>query len=411
MTNQIITSAQASRVFLLSCVALTVTAMTFGIRAGILGELGIEFGLTNVELGYIVAMAFWGFPLATVFGGILYNALGAKKLIWLAFVCHLLGLILTIYSQDFWGLMISSFLVGFANGSVEAGCNPVVSDLYPDNKTTMLNKFHVWFPGGIVIGAMISFFMTQGGFEWQYQIAVMIIPTLIYGALTFSATFPEPDKEIVSTRNNIKHLATPLFFFLAAIMTVTATVELGTTQWIQKILGAQEVHPMIIMSMIFVIMAIGRYFAGPLVHRFNPAGVLLYSAVVTTTGLFLLSQSSGSMIYLSTIIFALGVTYFWPTMIGCVAEYLPKTGALGMSLVGGAGMVGLGIWNPIIGGWVDAAEAEAIAQGASADVIASVAGPAVLQNLTIFPVVLIVAFLGFFLYMRNNANNLKTNKV
>jgi MFS family permease len=409
MTNQLITSAQASRVFLLSCVALTVTAMTFGIRAGILGELGIQFGLTNVELGYIVAMAFWGFPLATVFGGVLYNALGAKKLIWLAFVCHLLGLILTIYSQDFWGLMISSFLVGFANGSVEAGCNPVVSDLYPDNKTTMLNKFHVWFPGGIVIGAMVSYFMTQAGFEWTYQIAVMIIPTFIYGALTLKATFPEPDREIMSTRKNIKHLATPLFFFLAAIMTVTATVELGTTQWIQKILGAQDVHPMIIMSMIFVIMAIGRYFAGPLVHKFNPAGVLLYSSIVTTIGLFLLSQSTGHMIYLATIVFALGVTYFWPTMIGCVAEYLPKTGALGMSLVGGAGMVGLGIWNPIIGGWVDAAEAEAIAQGATADVIASVAGPAVLENLTIFPVVLIIAFLGFFLFMKKQGLNLKTN--
>jgi hypothetical protein len=96
-------------------------------------------------------------------------------------------------------------------------------------------------------------------------------------------------------------------------------------------------------------------------------------------------------------------------MIGCVAEYLPKTGALGMSLVGGAGMVGLGIWNPIIGGWVDAAEAEAIAQGASADVIASVAGPAVLENLTIFPVVLIIAFLGFFLFMKKQGTSPTTN--
>jgi MFS family permease len=149
-------------------------------------------------------------------------------------------------------------------------------------------------------------------------------------------------------------------------------------------------------------MAVGRYFAGPLVHRFNPSGVLLCSAIISTAGLFLLSQVSGSMIYLATIIFALGVTYFWPTMIGCVAEYLPKTGALGMSLIGGAGMFAVGIWNPVIGGWVDAAEAKAVAQGASPDIVATVAGPAVLQNLMLFPLVLIVAFAGFYFYMKKS---------
>ena len=401
MTNTGINSSQASRLFLLSCVALTVTAMTFGIRAGILGQLGIEFDLTNEQLGYVNLMAFWGFPLATMFGGVLYNAIGARALIWIAFACHLLGLVLTIYAQSFWGLMLSSLFIGFANGSVEAGCNPVIADLFKNNKTTMLNKFHVWFPGGIVIGALISWFMTNAGIGWQWQIAVMLLPTLLYGALLMGAVFPQPDKAILSTSSNFKHLLTPVYFFLVFCMTITATTELGTTQWIQKIMGENDVHPMIIMALIFGIMSVGRYFAGPLVHRFNPSGVLLCSAIISTVGLFLLSQLSGSMIYVATIIFALGVTYFWPTMIGCVAEYLPKTGALGMSLIGGAGMFAVGIWNPVIGGWVDAAEAKAIAQGATPEIVATVAGPAVLQNLMIFPLVLIVAYAGFFFYMKN----------
>ncbi|WP_269520494.1 MFS transporter [Alteromonas sp. BMJM2] len=404
MTNTDISGSQASRLFLLSCIALTVTAMTFGIRAGILGQLGVEFDLSNEQLGYVNLMAFWGFPLATMFGGVLYNAIGARALIWIAFACHLLGLVLTIYAQSFWGLMLSSLFIGFANGSVEAGCNPVIADLFKNNKTTMLNKFHVWFPGGIVIGALISWFMTNAGIGWQWQIAVMLLPTLLYGALLMGAVFPQPDKAILSTSSNFKHLLTPVYFFLVFCMTITATTELGTTQWIQKIMGENDVHPMIIMALIFGIMSVGRYFAGPLVHRFNPSGVLLCSAIISTVGLFLLSQLSGSMIYVATIIFALGVTYFWPTMIGCVAEYLPKTGALGMSLIGGAGMFAVGIWNPVIGGWVDAAEAKAIAQGATPEIVATVAGPAVLQNLMIFPLVLIVAYAGFFFYMKNRNN-------
>jgi len=108
--------------FVASCLALTVTSMTFAIRAGILSQLGEDFQLNDTQLGWINSMAFLGFPIATVFGGLLYNSLGPKKLIVVAFFGHLLGLVLTIYATGFWGLLISTFFIGFANGAVEAGC-------------------------------------------------------------------------------------------------------------------------------------------------------------------------------------------------------------------------------------------------------------------------------------------------
>lgn len=398
----IISETQKSRLFLLSCIALTVTAMTFGIRAGILNQLGTDFGLTNTQLGFITSMAFWGFPIATVFGGLLYNAIGARTLIWLACICHVLGLVLTIIADSFWGLMISSLLVGFANGSVEAGCNPIISECYDKNKTTMLNRFHVWFPAGIVIGALTSYAMSNAGIGWQLQIAVMLIPTVLYGVLLVGAVVPSHDAEVVSTSGNFKSMLTPVFVFLAICMTLTAQTELGTTQWADKILAGSGMHPMATLAMIFTIMALGRFFAGPLVHKFNPTGVLLYSAVVSTLGLVMLSQFSGPLAIVAAIVFALGVTYFWPTMIGCVAEYLPKTGALGMSIVGGAGMASVAVWSPIVGGWVDTAQSEVSAAGASEAEIAAMVGPEVLQSLTIFPMVLVIAFTGFYFYMKKH---------
>jgi len=301
--------------------------------------------------------------------------------------------------------LISTFLIGFANCSVEAGCNPVIAEIYPKNKTTMLNKFHVWFPGGIVIGALVSFALTQAGIGWQIQIATMLIPTAIYGYLLLGASFPKPDEALVSTANNIRHLFSPIYIFLIICMTFTATAELGTQQWIEKILGASGAHPMVILAMITGIMAVGRFYAGPLVHRFNPAGVLFMSAVLTTLGIFLMSQVSGPMVYVSALVFAIGVTYFWPTMIGSVAEYTPQTGALGMSLAGGAGMFAVSIWNPIIGNWVDSAEQLAIQAGASPDELAAVAGPAILENMVLFPAVLIVAFAIFYYFMRNKTTS------
>lgn len=391
------------RLFLASCVALIVTAMTFAIRAGILNDLSASFDITDTQLGWINSMAFLGFPIAMIIGGLLYNEVGPRNMMYVAFISHLLGLGLTIMAGGFWGLIISTFFIGFANGAVEAACNPLIADMYPDKKTEMLNKFHVWFPGGIVIGSLIATFFGDA-LGWQGLIAIMLIPTVIYAFLIFGQTFPKAQNLSSNTGENIKGLLTPLFIFIAICMTMTAASEFATTQWVEKILGASGANPMIVLALVTGIMAIGRFFAGPIIHGLNPAGVLLISAILTTAGIFLLSTQSGGMVYVSAIVFALGICYFWPTMIGFTGEYLPKTGALGMSLVGGAGMFSMSIWNPIIGGWLDDAAKSAEAAGLTGDAADIAAGQATLSTMIWFPAILIILFTGLYFYMKGRGN-------
>ncbi|MEO1188049.1 MAG: MFS transporter [Pseudomonadota bacterium] len=435
-----------NKLFLLSCLSLIVTAMTFAIRAGILTQLSDEFQLSDTELGWVNSMAFLGFPLAMVVFGFLYNKLGPRLIMILAFVGHVLGLVLTITAGGFLSLLISTFFIGFANGSVEAACNPLVADLYKDDKTKWLNRFHVWFPGGIVIGAVVSYLMTNAGIGWQPQIAIMLIPTAIYGYMVFTTQFPDiPELEktvdldakglilmtavfgllvLIGTPNDLVAglpgtFVLPLLLVLGltfllmmfragrardafllivlmGLMSLTATSELGTQQWVDRILGAQlggiPGQAMIVLGMVTGIMAVGRYFAGPLIHALNPVGVLLMSAVLTALGLFMMSSASGAMVYVSAIVFAFGVCYFWPTMIGVTAQYVPRSGALGMSLVGAAGMFALTIWNPIIGGWIDSARSEAEASGLTGNAVEVAAGQGALSQLVFFPISLIVAF-------------------
>ena len=397
----------SSRIFIICCLALLVTSMTFAIRAGILSQLGQEFALNDSQLGWVNAMAFLGFPVAMMIGGALYNTLGAKKLLLIAFIFHLAGLFLTMSAEGFWGLLISTFFIGFANGAVEAGCNPLIAETYPNNKTTMLNRFHVWFPGGIVIGALISKAMTDAGLGWQLQIAVMLIPAFIYGVMTLKQEFPQAVARQSSTRDNVKALFSPLFIFMAICMTLTTTAELGTQQWIERILGASGASPMFIMALITGLMAVGRYFAGPVIHRLNPVGVLLFSAVVATVGIYAMSIATGSMVYIAAILFAIGVMYFWPTMVGFVAENIPESGALGMSMIGGAGMFALSLWNPVIGSWIDSAREKATAAAITGVNPELVAGQSVLSNLALFPATLIIAFTFLYIYMSKK----KTNKL
>ena len=390
-----------NRLFLASCVALVVTAMTFAIRAGILTELSTEFALSGVQLGWVNSMAFLGFPVAMMIGGLLYNEVGPKRMMWAAFTCHLLGLVLTIAAGGFWGLIISTFFIGFANGAVEAACNPLIADMYHEDKTVKLNRFHVWFPGGIVIGSLVSGGMDGFGLGWQSQIAIMFLPTILYAYLIFGQRFPETEHIVGNTKENIKGLLNPLFIFILVCMTLTAATEFSTTQWVERILGASGAQPMLVLALVTGLMAVGRYFAGPLVHRLDPAGVLWGSAIIATIGVFMLSVVTGPLIYVAAILFAIGICYFWPTMIGFTGEYAPQTGALGMSLVGGAGMFSLTIWNPVIGGWLDSARDMALATGVTGSEADLVAGQAVLSRLTLIPAVLIVLFGGLYFYMRN----------
>ncbi len=394
------TSINKSKLFLASCVALTVTAMTFGIRAGIMGELGETFQFSNRQLGIMAQMAFLGFPLSMIVGGLIYPKVGPKPLMWVAFGAHFIGLILTIVSSSFTPFLISTFLIGIANGAVEAACNPLIADMYTYNRTTMLNKFHVWFPGGIVIGALISQAMTGMGLGWQAQIAVMFIPTILYGVLMFGQNFPKAENIASDIAENVTSMFKPLFLFMLICMGLTATTELGTGQFIQPLLENAGAPPLIILALVTGLMAVGRYFAGPVINKFNPIGVLFFSAIIATLALGVLSIANGPLVYIGAILFSCGVMYFWPTMIGFVSEYCDETGALGMSIIGGFGMLITSFSLPVIGGWLDSEKAKAISEGLSGSAVDLAAGQNTLDNIATLPAILIVLF-GILFFMRN----------
>jgi MFS family permease len=392
-----------NRLFIASCFALITTAFAFGIRAGIMNDLAKEFTLTDTQLGWINFMGLFGFPIATLVGGPLYNTLGPKNIGWLAFVSHIVGITFSILSTSYWPLFFSTFFISFGNGLVEAAYNPMIAGMFDgDKKATMLNRFHVWFPGGIAIGTLIANFMTDSGMGWQAKIAVMYIPTIIYAVLFWGQKFPEHKEEGgASTAQNLKAiLSSPLYWLMLVCMIMTATTELGTQSWVERILGAAGAKPLLILALVTGLMAVGRLFAGPLIHRLNITGVLLGSSIIATIAIVLMSQATGGMVYVAAILFAIGVAYFWPNMISFIAVYLPKTGALGMSLIGGVGMVGVSIFQPIIGGWLDAEKAEASAKGLTGDALELAAGQATLDNIAVIPAVLVIAFAVLFFVMK-----------
>ncbi|MHA8065586.1 MFS transporter [Aquirufa sp. ROCK2-A2] len=386
-------TVNANRLFLASCFALITTAFSFSIRAGILPQLGSELSLDNVQLGHINQMWFLGFPISMILGGVFYTSVGPKLIMQIALVAHALGILLTIYAVDYNTLLISTLLIGLGNGCTEAACNPMIADAYTGNEmNSKLNRFHMWFPGGIVVGSLISKFMTDAAMSWQAQIWVILIPTAIYAYLFFGQTFPKPKSSENSTLGNFKAMLNPLYLFMLACMALTAISEFGPQQWVAPILSKAGASPMLILALVTGLMAVGRYFAGPLIAKINTVGVLLGSAIFALTGLYLMSTMSGSTLYFAAFIYALGICYFWPNMLGFVAESMPETGALGLSIMGGVGMFSSSMFQPIIGGWIDENKAVKVAEGLVGDAADLAAGQATLSNMMIFPAILIVVF-------------------
>lgn len=387
-----------------SVFALITTAFTFSIRAGILPQLAERFGLTAEQLGFINLMFFLGFPIAMIIGGLVYHTFGPKKIMSVAFVCHTLGILSTIYAGGYSTLLISTLLIGIGNGCTEAACNPMIADMYSGNKMNkMLGRFHMWFPGGILVGSLISFFMTKMGLGWQAQMWVTMVPTIIYVILFFGKTFPKPQlEEANSIKLNLKAMWSPVYIFLFFCMALTAISEFGPGQWVSVVLSSSGAEPMIILALTSGLMAFGRFFAGPVVHLLGQTGVLLAGAILATIGIYMFSTVTGPMAYVAAVIFAMGVCYFWPVMIGSVAQRVPKSSALGMSIVGGVGMFSTAYFQPIIGGWIDTAREVNSAKGLTGSALELATGQHTLQNMMTFPAILIVLFAIFFFWQKRS---------
>ena len=384
-----------------SCLALVVTALAFGTRGGFITPWMEEFSLTGAQVGWIVGTAFWGFTVAMVIFGPLVDIIGIGKVVLIAFCCHVVGLVMTIFASGFWTLFFSTMLIGIANGSVEAGCNPLITSLFPMDKTAKLNRFHMWFPTGIVIGGLLVFFMNKTGLGWRYQTAIMLIPTLGYGFMFFRKNFPETERVTTGAtyKDMLKACISPLFLFMAFCMLFTASTELGTNQWIAALLESVKAPGILLLVWVSAIMALARLVAGPVVHRLSGIGVLLFSSVFAGIGLYLLSISGGWWTFGAAAVFALGVAYFWPNMLGVVAEKVPTSGALGLAIMGGIGFLGGAIAQPSLGKIYD------INMEKFHDQLT--AGAATLKSVIILTVFLTIAFLYLFLKYRNKPTEAK----
>ncbi|MEP0842690.1 MAG: MFS transporter [Phycisphaerae bacterium] len=392
------------KLLFLGCwIALVATAFGFVIRTMIINDWGTDFGLSETQKGEIFGVGLWPFAISIILFSLVVDRIGYGNAMIFAFVCHVSSAIITITAKGYWSLYIGTFIVALGNGTVEAVINPVVATMFTREKTKWLNILHAGWPGGMVLGGLLTIGMGAGA-SWKMKVGLILIPTLLYGLLLLGRRFPVHERVLagVSYKDMLKEvgaigaalasglvvwemgrviesrlweaesvpgwflwvkiaaiglitvgyggyvqsLGRPLFIFLLLIMIPLATTELGTDSWITPLMETQMKAMGLNAGWLLVytatIMTILRLFAGPIVHKLSPLGLLAVCAAIAACGLVFLSKATGVTILVAATLYGFGKTFFWPTMLGIVAERFPKGGAMTLNTIAGVGMLSVG---------------------------------------------------------------------
>lgn len=390
---------QIPPLFVASVVALITTSFGFIVRAFLLTEWGVQFNLSETQIGALQGAGLFPFALSIILFSLVIDRLGYGRVMVFAWVGHVVSAVLTITAQSYGQLYLGTLLFALANGAIEAVINPVTATLFPKDKTNHLNILHAGWPGGLVIGGLTV--IALGDTDWRLKVGLFLVPAVIYGVLLLRCKFPVNERVaagvsyldmlgefgwagclIVSwfgahaidevmrvfgaSLNSltiglltlvptvlfavkVRKFGRPMFVFLLIVMVLLATTEIGTDSWIAalmtpvlKHLGPNGGNWVLVYTS--ALMFVLRFYAGPLVHRLSPLGLLATCAVLAAAGLFALSSVTTAVaIALAATLYGVGKTFFWPTTLGVVSEQFPRGGALTLNAMGGVGMIAVGV--------------------------------------------------------------------
>ncbi len=439
------------KLFLLSVVALATAGIGFSIRGDIGGALQAHFfdPIDKLHSAYLTASAlgivFMGFAVAIAIGSPLLDFFGMGRLLGVSSVCFIVGNLIVLFADHiikiglpifrvvwtgmlsifphaallthrepiFWVVWTGMLFIGVGQGLVETVINPLAATLYPDDKTHKLNVLHAWWPGGIIIGGLISLALGQFGAGWQIKMAVVLVPAVIYGALILGTKFPPTERVAagVPAVQMFKELSRPLFIILWLSMFLTAAAELAPGQWVDIALthtvGMKGIILLIYVSGLMFVM---RHFAGTLAHKLSPIGLLWVSCFLASAGLLLLSVANSPITgLLAATVWGIGVCYMWPTMLASASERFPRGGALLIGLMGTAGTLSIKFVLPWMGNVFDKTkiqvaggeEAFKALTGERLNEVIGAAAQKSFQMVAILPAILLVVFGAIWLYDRS----------
>jgi MFS family permease len=365
------------RLFFTANLSMLMIGLGFAVRANIAKDLQrdlfdhLDLANSTQMVGQALGMTFTGFALTLLVGSMLLDLVGARRVLAFSAFGFLGGSILVltasltpIGSATYPLVLVGLLLTGLGWGAVEAGSNPMVAAIYPDDKVHRLNILHAWWPAGIVVGGLIGLLLGAMHVPWQANLLLLMLPAIVLAWLVLTTQFPVTERVAsgASYGDMFRELGRqPMFVLWFICMMLTVSSELAPGQWVDLTLSrVVGMHGIVLLVYVSALMFVMRHFAGVLSRRLSAVGILLLGSVLAATGLYGLSVASTPLLaFAAATIWGIGVCYFYPTMVASVAQRFPRGGALFMGLLGFAGGISIQFVLPRLGTIFDHAKLEA----------------------------------------------------
>jgi MFS family permease len=405
------------RLFVLSCLCLATTSMSFILRGSIATDLkaqlfdSIDPIHSATMLGDALGWAFPGFAFMVLIGSAIVDYLGMRTILMLCGVSFIVGTLLTVMADHIAPgagagniVAIGMFLNGLGWGCSETVINPLTTSIYPNEKTHRLNILHAWWPAGIIIGGLAALAASALKVGWRIEFSLLLLPSVAILALAAGTKFPKTERVAagVSSKDMYKQALHPGFLLFFFAMFLTSSSELAPGQWVDMALTRTVgMRGTILLIYVAGLMFVMRHFAGPMVRRLSSVGLLWCSCLLASAGLLALSAANSPVTgFLAATLWGTGVCYMWPTMLASVSERYPKSGAFGMGIIGSAGALAIKFVLPKMGNIFDTAKSAAAGgdeaykslSGAAKDAVDATASAASFRFVAILPAILLVVF-------------------
>jgi len=404
------TPLDRQRLYLIGNLSIFMIGLGFAVRASIAPNLMTEIfepiDIVNAAsmVGGALGATFTGFALTLLFGSALVDWVGIKRMMQfsaLGYIGGSLGLFLAAtnpiasWAADL--VWISLLLTGLGWGAVEASSNPMITALFPGEKTHRLNVLHAWWPAGIVVGGLAGIAISALELNWTTNLVLLMLPSIILAVLTLKTEFPVTERVAAGISYGemfSELLRRPMFWLFWVCMYFTAAAELAPGQWVNialsNIVGMQGIVLLVYVSALMFVM---RHFAGAMVNVLSQAGLMFSSCLAAGVGLYLLSVADSPLLaFLAATVWGIGVCYMWPTMLAITSDRFPRGGALAMGLMGFAGGMSIQFVLPEMGAIFDTAKQFAEANGALPAQAIRIASVESFQAVSIVPLILLPVF-------------------
>jgi DHA2 family metal-tetracycline-proton antiporter-like MFS transporter len=389
---------EAARLFLLSFVAVLATSFGFVLRAFVIDDWGREFALTETQKGELLGAGLWPFALSIVLLSFVIDRIGFRAVFVLAAVAHFTSVYFALTADRVADLYVATVALALGNGAIEAAVNPLIATVYRHDKTRWLSMLHAGWPGGLVLGGLLSMWVGPD-LDWRARTAIVVVPVLAYVLLLVGRRFPVSERVAagVTYREMLaetgagsiavaggfaafafgglcgwsvtaqvaivagvtaayafysRSFGRPLFVLMLLLMVPMSTTELGVNSWITSLMAPEMhrvgLHPGWVLIYTATLMLVLRLTAGPLIHRCKPLGVLALCSLLAALGLWTMSTASGAGILVAATLFGTAISFFWPATLGFVSEQCPRGGAVALCTIAGVAMLSVGTVGAVL---------------------------------------------------------------